>query len=211
MPVAWIAGALVVYFLWVGQGNPVDGAVTAVNELTRGSRLTHTPADSTGLVNADPQDLADEAGATLEQYSAARMLGSEEPHTDATTQAAICWCLINEAAKQGTSITALLVKAKNPRNNGYYGSQKDKDPDSANLGNSDRYATTALDPYQRELDIATQCLDGTIGDFTGGATNFDRAGEEKNPDKVAVNRQSEGLVLAQVDGADDGVRFWRPA
>lgn len=207
----WLIVALVVYFVWVGQGNPLDGALTAINEVTRGERLTHSPADSTGLVGASPAELADQAGASQEAYSGARMLASEEPHTDATTQAAIAWCLINEAASQGKSVTDLLTRAKNPRNNGSYGSQKDKDPSSSNFGGSDRYATTALDPYQRELDIFQQCLDGTIGDLTGGCTQFDRAGEEAHPDKVAANRVASGSVLATVDGADSGVRFWRPA
>ena len=207
----WLLVALLVYLLWVGQGNPLDGAVTAINEVARGARLTHSPADSTGLVGDDPQALADEAGASLEAYSGARMLASEEPHTDATTQAAIAWCLINEASRRGSSVTDLLTRAKNPRNEGHYGSQKDKDPSSPNFGHSDRYATTALDPYQRELDIFTQCLDGTIADLTGGCTQFDRAGEELHPDRVAANRVAAGSVLASVAGTDSGVRFWRPA
>src|SRR5258706_1638619 len=129
MPAGWlIAAAVTVFFLGVGQGNPLDGAVTALNELVRGARLTHAPADSTGLVFADPQDLADQAGLSLEQYSLARMLGSEEPHTDPTTQAAIAWCTINEAARRGTSITALLTRAKNPRHNGSYRPPEDKNP-----------------------------------------------------------------------------------
>lgn len=210
MPI-WLLAAVVVYFIWVGQGNPLDGAVTALNELVRGARLTHAPADATGLVPGDPQILADQAGLSLEQYSLARMLGSEEPHTDPTTQAAIAWCTINEAVRRGVSVTALLLRAKNPRNTGSYGSQKDKDPDSPNFGSSDRYATTALDPYEREGSIATQCLDGTIGDLTGGATQFDRAGEEKHPDVVAANRIASGSVAVAVAGTDSGVRFWRPA
>jgi hypothetical protein len=207
----WIIAAVVVYFLWVGQGNPLDGALTAINELVRGSRLTHAPADSTGLVNEAPGDLADEAGLSQEAYSLARMLASEEGQADATTQAAVAWCTINEANRRGSSITSLLVRAKNPRNNGSYGSQKDKDPDSANLGGSDRYASTALDPYDREGTIASQCLDGTIPDLTGGATQFDRAAGEANPDKVAATRVASGSTLVAVAGADEGLRFWRPA
>jgi hypothetical protein len=211
VPAIYIAAAIVVYFFWVGQGNPLDGAVTAINELTRGERLTHSPADSTGLVDGTPADLADEAGLSVEAYSLARMIGSEEPHTDPTTQAAIAWCTINAAARAGSSITSLLIRAKNPRNNGSYGSQKDKDPDSANFGHSDRYATTALDPYDREGGIAEQCLDGTIADLTGGCTQFDRAGEEAHPEQVAANRIASGSVLASVAGTDSGVRFWRPS
>lgn len=92
---AWLLVAVVVFLLYVGQGNPVDGFVTAINELTRGERLTHSPADSTGLVAGTPEDVADESGLSQEVYSLARMLASEEPHTDPTTQAAIAWCTIN--------------------------------------------------------------------------------------------------------------------
>lgn len=205
-----IAGA-VLYFVFLGDGNPVDGAVTAINELSRGSRLTHAPADAQGFVDADPEELANEAGLTEEGYSLARMIASEEPDSDTNTQAAIALCTINEARRRGTSITSLLLRAKNPKNNGYYGSQMDKDPTSSNYKGSDRYATTALDPYQREGDIAEQCLDGTISDFTGGCTGFDRAGEEKHPDRVAQSRVNSGLVEASVDGVDSGIRFWRPA
>jgi hypothetical protein len=207
----WILAALVVYVLFLGRGNPLEGALTAIAQLTRGARLTHSPADSTGLVDAAPEDLADEAGLSLEAYSAARMLSSEEGQTDPTTQAAIVWCLINEASRRGTSITSLLTRAKNPRNAGYYGSQKDKDPDSDNLGNSDRYASTALDPYERDGQIAEQCLSGAIPDMTGGATNFDRPAGEKHPETVAANRVKAGLALVAVDGAAEGLRFWRPA
>lgn len=210
MPAIWIVVALVV-FAWIGNGNPIEGALTAINMVTRGERLTHAPADSAGFVDADPQALADEAGLTQEQYSLARMLASEEPHSDPETQAAIAWATINKAARRGISITSLLLQAKNPKNNGRYGSQKDKDPDSANFGDSDRYATTALDPYDREGQIAAECLDGTIPDPTGGATNYDRPGGETHPDTVAASRVSEGLVAVDVPSADTGLRFWRPA
>lgn len=205
----WIIAAVVLLAL-LGGGNPLEGALTALNELTRGKRLTHSPADSTGLVDADPDELADDAGASLEAYALARMISSEEGQQDPTTQAAIAWATINTARRRGSSVAALLLRAKNDRNNGYFGSQKDKDPDSANFGHSDRYASTALDPYARDLTVAEQCLDGTLPDLTGGATNYDRpAGEDAA--KVAANRLESGLVLVDVPGAAEGLRFWRPA
>jgi len=206
-----IVAAIVVYFVWVGGGNPLDGAVTALNELSRGARLTRSPADATGFVDAEPQDLADECGASLEAYALARMVSSEEGQQDATTQAAICWATINTARRGGRGVASLLLRAKNPRNNGYFGTQKDLDPDSDNFNGSDRYASTRTDPYARDLAIATQCLDGSIADFTGGATNYDRPAGEKNPEQVAANRVKSGLVLADVEGVASGLRFWRPA
>jgi hypothetical protein len=206
-----IVAAVVVYVLWVGGGNPVDGVVTALAQLTRGARLTHSPADDTGLVDVEPRDLADQAGASLEAYALARMLSSEEGSQDPTTQAAICWATINTARRRGSGVAALLLRAKNSRNNGYFGTQKDLDPDSDNFNCSDRYASTRTDPYARDLAIAQQCLEGTIADFTGGATNFDRPAGEKNPEQVAANRIKSGLVLADVEGVASGLRFWRPA
>jgi hypothetical protein len=207
----WIVAALIVAFLaFSGGGNPVVGAVTLLNEIVRGKRLTFSPADGAGLVADAPQDLADAAGASLDAYSAARMIASENPHDDNTTKAAICWCLINEAARRGESITALLTKAKNPTNDGHYGSQADLDPTSANYKSSDRYASTRLDPYQGELDIVNGCMDGTFPDLTGGCTNFDEPGGEKNPDAHATSNEQSGLQLATVDGTSPKLRFWRP-
>ncbi len=202
--------ALAVFTL-VGQGNPVEGIVTAINEATRGPRLTYSPADPQGLVADDPSDLADEAGYSLEAYAAGRMLASEESTSDTTTQAAVVWALLNKAAASGKGVADVLLAAKNPHNRGNFGSQKDKDPASSNYGGSDRYASTAQDPYDRDCKIAQQCMSGEIPDLTGGATNFDRVSGEKNPDKVAADRQSSGLQPVEVAGADPGLRFWRPA
>jgi hypothetical protein len=208
----WIVVAAVVFFLVVGQGDPLDGAATVLNEIVRGARLTHAPADAEGLVEADPEELATQAGASsTEAYAGARMIASENPHQDNTTKAAIAHCLINEAARRGESITRLLTRAKNPTNDGHFGTQKDLDPSSANFNGSDRYASTRTDPYQGELDIMEGCLDGSIPDLTNGCTNFDEPGGEKNPDKVAANRVSSGLVAVDVQGADAALRFWRPA
>jgi hypothetical protein len=206
----WIVVVLVVaYFAYAGGGNPLDGAMTLLNEITRGARLTHTPADELGVVNADPVELASSAGLTLEEYALARMIASEEPRADNVTKAAIAWATYNKANAQGTTIAALLLKAKNPLHDGYFGSQKDKDPSSQNFNGSDRYATTALDPYDGEGQIAQGVLGGTIPDLTGGASQFDRPAGEKDPDRVAQNRLNSGASLVMVAGADPGLRFWR--
>jgi hypothetical protein len=211
MQVLWILVAAAVLFTLLGKGNPVEGVLTAINEATRGPRLTYEPADKSGLVLADPQELANEAGYSLEAYAAGRMLASEEGNSSTTTQAAVVWALINKANASGKGIADLLLAAKNPRNRGRFGSQKDKDPNSSNVGKSDRYASTAADPYDRDCKIVQQCLDGTIPDLTGGATNFDRPAGESNPDKIAADRRSSGLEEVAVAGVDDGLRFWRPA
>ncbi len=211
MQILWVIFAGAIFLTLLGKGNPIEGVVTAINESTRGPRLTYSPADASGFVADDPQELANEAGYSLEVYAVGRMLSSEEGRSDTQTQAAIVHATINQATRSGKGLAELLLAAKNPRNRGHFGSQKDKDPNSANVGNSDRYASTALDPYDRDCRLVQQCIDGTIPDFTGGATNYDRVAGESNPDRVAASRRESGLELVEVAGADAGLRFWRPA
>ncbi len=207
----WIA--LLLLLGWVtydGDGDPLSGLLDTLARITRGARLTRAPYDpTTGVVPGTPVDLADEAGLTEEQYALARMLSSEEGSSDNTIKAAVCWATINNAAKEGKSIVELLTHAKIPAHTGRFGTQKDIDPSSSNHGKSDRYASTALDPYDGDGQIASQCLNGTIADFTNGATHFDRPAGEKDPTKVAQNRAKEGLSPVDVPGIDSTeIRFW---
>jgi hypothetical protein len=191
-PIVVVALLVAAAFL-LGDGDPVAGVENALALATRGPRLSHGTLRSDGTVAEDIQALADDAGLTLECNSLARLISSEEGMSDTTTQAAVAWAVKNEAARQGISITDLLTRAT-----GHYGNQV-----------VNHYATTAKDPYDRDAQIAQQVLDGTIADFTGGATNFDRASGEKDPDAVAAKRMKGGLVLVDVPGADSGLRFWR--
>ena len=72
----WLVALVAAYVLFLGRGNPLDGALTALTQIVRGKRLTRTPADSTGFVDAEPGELAEEAGMSLEAYAAARMIAS---------------------------------------------------------------------------------------------------------------------------------------
>lgn len=208
----WFLVAIVIVVFFASQGannDPIDGAIGFLQSLTRGRRLTHAVADDTGVVEADPGDLASQAGLTLDQYALARTISSEEGDSDNVTQGAVAWATLNEANRRGVSVAQLVLKAKNPAHDGLFGSQGDKDPASPNFHHSDRYCSTALDPYDQEGQIACAVLAGTIADITGGATKYDRPGLEKNPDKIAANRAAEGLQLVNVPGVDDGIRFWR--
>jgi hypothetical protein len=208
----WVVAAVVLWFLYQGDGNPIEGALNTLDMIDgRGSKVTNYPADANGLVDTDPQTIADFAGVSVDVMAGARMLASEEPHSDRPTKIAIMWCLINEASRRGQSLSDVLLHAKNPAHNGFFGSQKDKDPTSPNFGKSDRYATTALDAWDEEIAISQGCQDGSIADSTGGATNFDRAAGETHPAKIAADRIASGLVAYNVDGVDPGLRFWGPA
>jgi hypothetical protein len=205
----WEIGlAIAIVLALVGDGNPIEGGVTLFNEITRGRRLTYASPGPDGVVNATPDDLATAAGASLEEYSLARMIASEEGNANTATKAAVALAMVNYARRAAKTITQILVRAKNAEHSGFYGTQRDIDQASSNFNHSDRYASTAKDPYAGDLEIARGVLDGSIEDFTGGAIQFDRAASETNPDKVASDRMSEGRTQVFPDGVDPGLRFW---
>ena len=218
-----IVVALVLFLFWRGQGDPVEGAEDLYASIVegRGSRLTHANYDAaTGVVTDDPSALAAAAQLTDEQHALARCLSSEEGNSGSTIKVAVAWSVINYAAKQGKTISDLLTHATEPTHSGHFGSYVNVDPTSSHYTTDskgkpnapDRYASTRLDPYTDDGQIASSCLDGTFPDPTGGAIQFDRPGGEKNPNYTATKREAAGLVVADVDGIDSSViRFWRGA
>ncbi len=210
MTAAWLVAALIVLTL-MGDGDPVAGVQDLLNGIARGARLTHAVYGKDGVVDFDPGILAHQADATIDAYALARMISSEEGNSDPTTKAAVALVVVNYANRTGKDVSALLLRAKNPAHSGYFGTQRDIDADSANFNGSDRYASTALDPYEGDLEIATKVLDGTIGDFTGGAIQFDRLNAFKTAEaaaRTAQNRINEGRTQVEVPGADPQLRFW---
>ncbi len=186
-----------------------------VDLVLRGKRLTHAPYDtSTGVVPGSPQSLADQTPYDLETYSLARAISSEEGRSNDDTKLAIGWAIKNRADAGGGSITALVTHAKVASHSGYYGTQRNIDEDAGGgpKGPSDRYCSTANDPYEGDAQIAYAIQTGTLPDPTGGAQYFDRSADDDNADEVATNRANAGLVLADVAGdVASGLEFWRPA
>jgi len=210
----WIVIAVVVlYVLYEGDGDPLDGLSIVIDEIQRGQRVTRAPYSKVdGVVHRDPKALANEAHVDLDTYALARMVSSEEGRSSNTIRVAVCWAVKNYAAKLGKSIDSILLRANNPDHSGYFGTQKDIDKSSPDFGKSDRYASTALDPMAGDLEIAISVLLETIPDPTNGATNFDRPAGEKDPVRVAENRVRSGLVAKPVEGIDaDKLRFWGSA
>jgi hypothetical protein len=205
-----IAAAFVVALV-AGDGDPIDGGLTLLNEIARGKRLTHATYGADGVVNVIPEDLAALMNASLDECALARMISSEQGHSDTTTKAAIALVCLNNANRAGTSVAALLLRAKNPAHDGYFGTQRDIDQESANFNKSDRYASTALDAYAGDLEIARAVLNGTIKDFTGGAIQFDNVAafkSEADAARVANNRIAEGRRQVFPAGVDNNLRFW---
>lgn len=219
---AALAGALGWYWFF-GQYDEPEGilgevaqtmdALTSLAQLGRGSRLTRAPYNTTtGVVPGSPEDLAAQAGLDGEVYSLARAIASEEGHSDFLIKVAVAHAINNYAAKHGKTITSLVTKAKLPAHSGFYGTQRNIEEATAGYKASDRYCSTATDPYEEEGRIAQGVRDGSIGDITNGADQFDRPAGEENPDQVAQNRINGGAELVDIDGIDTSkIRFWRTA
>lgn len=206
----WIL-LVVVVFAVVGDGDPFDGASEVLNTVTRGKRLTHATYGADGVVNFNPEELAATAGATLDAYALARMISSEEGNAGNATKAAIALVAVNKARRSGKSISELLLHAVNASHDGYFGTQRDIDQDSDRFRESDRYASTALDPYAGDLKIAEGVLSGSIADFTMGAIQFDNLNAFENQasaDRTAANRLKEGRVQVYPPGVPENLRFW---
>jgi hypothetical protein len=219
---AALAGALGWYW-FLGQYDEPEGVLGEVAQtmdsllslasLGRGSRLTRAPYNTTtGVVPGAPEDLAAQAGLDVEAYSLARAIASEEGHSDFLIKVAVAWAIKNYADKHGRTITSLVTRANNGAHAGRYGTQRDIDQASANYNKSDRYCSTATDPYEEEGRIAQGVLEGSIADTTNGADQFDRPAGESDPDRIAQNRINAGAELVDVDGIDTSkIRFWRTA
>lgn len=202
----------VVLLALAGDGNPIEGVTSILNTIERGRRLTHASYGPDGVVRVAPQKLADEAGTDLDSYALARMISSEHGRDDNLTKAAIAHVALNYAARVGRSISSLLLRANNSAHSGFFGTQRDIDEDSTRYNESDRYASTALDPYEGELQIATAVLSGEVPDPTSGAIQFDAPPAFRSPEaaaRTAANRLAEGRVQVFPDGIDpDKLRFW---
>jgi hypothetical protein len=213
--------AAVVYSFWAimqddGEGATVtdklaDGIWSILNGITKGSRVTNAPySKTTGVVPGAPADLAAAASLDIEVYSLARVIASEEGLSSTATQAAVGWAVKNHADASGKTLTSLLTYAKLPAHSGSYGTQRNIEKGTVGFNGSDRYASTANDPYQGHVQIATGILDGSIEDLTQGSDQFDRPSGETNPDAVAASRIASGSEEVDLsEFVDGGIRFWK--
>jgi len=211
---------------WYWFGEPEPGGLIgdvrqafrdAIAAVTQGRRLTRAPYDkTTGVVPGEPAALAAAAGLDLDAYALARMIASEEGNSSPAVQALVAHAVVNNARIEGRSISAVLLRAKNPDHAGRFGTQKDLETlvttsDGKQVHPSDRFASTAVDPYEGHAAVARGVLDGSIPDLTGGANQFDRPSGERDPDAVARRRIAAGSELVtgldDIDGIGD-LRFW---
>ena len=217
--IALAAGGVVV--AWWLLGDPEEGGIlgdirqavnSAVNLVVKGNRLTHAPYDTTtGVVPGDPQALADQTPYDLETYALARAIASEEGRADDFTKLCVGWAIRNRANAGAGSIVSLVTKAKYGPHSGNFGTQRNIEEDTPGYNGSDRYCSTALDPYDGDAQIALAIQTGALPDPTGGAQYFDVEALDDNPDQVAANRLAQGLEPKPIDGIPSRLRFWGPA
>ncbi len=211
-PSTWTWWVWVLVILGIILLAPAAGLVV-LNVLTRGKRLTYTTLDDNGDCQTSPQDCAAQASAALgidtvdvDAYSLARMLASEEESATPTTKAALAWVALNVAAARGTTITMLVTTDVNAHGDGLYGHQ------------AGRWASTASDPYEQDLNVALNCLAGSTPDPTGGAVHFFRPTLQDKLFSLGKVRATAAQVDTNwggngftVPGVDSGITFYKPA
>jgi len=175
----------------------------------RGQRLTHASTDDNGDIVESPEELAAAASSTLgrdvsvDAYALARNIHSEEGGSGQSTQLAIAFVAINVA---GGDLVGLLTRCKRASGSGKFGSQ------------TGRWASTASDPYEGDLQVAELALSGQVADPTGGAVHYFRPGLQdillgegkvsKSADEVDAAWGGDGY---NVPGADEAIFLYKAA
>lgn len=184
----------------------------AIGLVVSGPLLTHAHYNTTtGVVDADPQALADSTPYDLETYALARAIASEEGSGSDFLQLCVGWAIKNRANAGSGSVAQLVLRAKYGPHSGRFGTQRNIEVGTPGYHASDRYCASGLDPHDGHAQIALAIQRGTFPDPTGGAQFFDRPAHDDNPEQTAQNRADDGLVLAEIDGIPSSIRFWRPA
>ena len=202
---------VLVLFHWGYLGNfsgkvPIASALLDV--IDRGKRLTHTSLDDDGNVPDDPQALADEAAAaagvsvSADEYAAARMVRSEQPHDADEIKALLIHTAINDAKAHGWTLLKALTVSSVASRSGKFGHQKSR-----------RYST-ANDPYGADLEVAKKAIaDHAAGvDPTGGAQKFVNKWAFRKPESYDVTAASwgkEGFTPVTIPPAPNHLVFFR--
>jgi hypothetical protein len=176
---------------------------------------------SDGIIPETPESLAAAAGASVDVYSLARMMQSEESTIEA--RAAVGWAVRNHARVAKLTVTQLLTRARHKDkstgkitvydSDGHYGTQR---------CTPGRFASTFREPTNATLTLAEEVMSGRRPDPTGGADQFDApdlqdrmaekdpTGKTKNAAQVAAARIAAGKELVLVEDVPN-TRFWRKA
>lgn len=190
---------------YVGLGSV---AILGLATLSRRPRIENRPhaVNNLGIVEADPQGLADLAGVKLDQYALASAMQSEEKSDKG--RLAVGRAIWN-AVKQDRS---RLVKKLLP--NGYFASQ-----------DTGQYAATSKPPTARTLALASAILEGRVADMVQKAVQWDAPhAQDRNHEKflldpkkyphyrfssaeIAERRKAAGAREVRLPGVTE-TRFW---
>jgi hypothetical protein len=212
LPILAVLGLAIGLAVVLGGGD-LEGFIATIQG--RGSRVgPRTHVDDMGIVEDDPQSLASAAGVELNRYALARMISSEEGNSATLVKIAVAFAAVNEIGAEG--IAGRLLGGHG-EGQGHF----KKQGYSYSGGKGSVYASTAQDPYDDDVNIATAVLGGTLADPTGGATNFFRpelqdqqyrAGDTtRDADGIVALWRSRGLVPVEVDGIDEVLFFRKEA
>lgn len=149
----------------------IGGFVLFLARIGRGRKVTRTKLNEDDYVAVKPKELAGSAFLHVDVYSLARCIASEHPLGNLWEKSVIGAAILNEAEFRGVTVTKLLIrrsyKGRLLTGNGFYGKQ------------AGRHASTALDPRELDVSVATNILNGFFPDPTGGARRFLHANQDQ--------------------------------
>ena len=153
-----------------GGSTSSGGAAFEFPSFLTGRKLTNAPAGADGYVRTSPADLSRQAGLEITAYTLARFVASEWGSGTARERAVIAVSIVNRSRKTGTSILTLATRVCHRGSGcevtGLYGMQ------GMPAGGGNRYASTRVDPTDRDAYVASMVLANAWPDITGGADQF---------------------------------------
>lgn len=184
----------------------------------RGSRVgPQTHVNALGVVPSEPEALAAGAGLDLVTYALARMISSEEGNSPGLEKLAVAFAAWNA---HGNGIADALTTGKGDAG-GYFKQQGYRYTSGpGKTASASVYASSAQDPHEDDVKIASAVIAGSVADPTVGATNFFRPGlQDQQYAEGKVTRDGAtviaewtggGLTQVTVPGIDPGeLAFFR--
>ncbi len=170
-----------------------------IGEFVKGPRVGPKTSSDDGVeIAQNPEDLANAAGLSLDVYTGARVISSEEGNSPVMHQIAVGWATQNNANMRGASVFEYAT-------DGSFGRQ-----------GSGRPVSTWQDPYEGHVHIFRAIVEGEIADPTNGATAWVAPASQNalhitNPSKyksfedVNASRLADGFVPVYIPGVNSSL------
>lgn len=169
-----------------GTGNARVGEASSFETVT-------TTKASYQVVAESPEYLAQSAGKTLDEYSLARMVQSEEGGNGPVHMLAVAEAAVNEARRRGRTVTRLLTASAIVGVDGHYSEQA-----------AGKWASTRSDPRERAAKAAELALQGS-NVFMGVVDYFSPRNQDAGSQNGHTLRLSSEQYIAE--RASEGL-FW---